>query len=254
VGGEEDGDERSGSGAVISERIFAERYTSFWRQALPMGKEVTDAINNDLRQQFAGYRRQPDRDVRHDLISEVSLRWFAARVVEGRLADRPPEAGELQRLATEASAFVARLRGSPVPELPPPSPTEVSEAEDLTRILVAFVSAQDDRGSIVPRPPFAGCGLLAACRGDLLIGQTLYEVKAVDRGFHQPDVRQLVTYCALNFAAPRYDIRRIGLVNPQRGTFFRSDLEWIVRNLAGRGAAELFHEIVDFLSTERISA
>jgi hypothetical protein len=239
---------------MISERTFADRYTSFWHQALPMGEEVVSAINKDLKQEFSPRRLSSDRDVRHDLISEISLRWFAARVVDGRLSEGRPEASELERLAAEACAFVGRLQGSPVPELPPPSPAEVLEAEALTEALVRFVHAYGGQDVIVPRPSFAGCGLVSACQGDLLIGQTLYEIKAVARGFHQPDVRQLVIYCVLNFAAPRYDIRRVGLINPRLGTFFRSDLEWLVQNLSGQESADLFYDVLDFLSTEGVSA
>lgn len=239
---------------MISERTFAERYTSFWRQAFTIGEEVVRFINKNLTQEFSDPRPQPDREVRYDLISEISLRWFAARVVDGRLSQHRPSASELERLAAEACAFVGRLRGAPVPELPPPSPTEVKEAEALAEVLVEFARTEADRELIVPRPPFAGCGLLAACRGDLLIGQTLYEVKAVEEGFEQPDIRQLLTYCTLNFAAPRYDICQVGLVNPRKGTFFRSDLEVLVQNLSGKSSTELFYEIIDFLSTERVSA
>lgn len=238
---------------MISEQTFAKRYTSFWHQASPMGKEVVSLINS-LKQTFLEPRPQPDVEVRHDLISEISLRWFAACVVEGRLSKNRPSASALEQLTAEACAFVGRLRGSPVPELPPPSPAEMKEAEALAAAFSEFASTAARHEVIVPRPPFAGCGLLSACRGDLLIGQTLYEVKAVEEGFEQPDLRQLLTYCALNFAAPRYDIRGAGLLNPRLGTFFRSDLEWLVQNLSGREPAELFYEIIDFLATERISA
>lgn len=239
---------------MISERTFAERYTSFWHQALPMGEEVVSTVNNHLVKEFP--RRHwllPDREARQDLISEISLRWFSARIVEGRLSEHRPSDTELEQLATEAWRLISHLRGSPSPELPPPSRTEVREAKSLTEILAEFTRARNDPGLIVPRPSFAGCGLLSACRGDLLIGRTLYEIKAVNRGFHQPDLRQTVVYCALNFASPQYDIRRVGLLNPRRGTYFDSDLEWLIRNLSGKGPAELFYEILDFLSTERVS-
>jgi hypothetical protein len=238
---------------MISERTFAERYTSFWHQAFPLGKDVVGLVNS-LKQTFSKHRPEPGIEVRHDLISEISLRWFAACVVEGRLSKDRPSESELERLTMEACAFVGRLRGSPVPELPPPSPAEMKEAEALAEVLSEFVRTEAPHEIIVPRPPFAGCGLLSACRGDLLIGQTLYEIKAVDEGFTQPDLRQLLTYCALNFAAPRYAIRSAGLLNPRLGTFFRSDLEWLVQSLSGREPAELFYEIIDFLATERISA
>ncbi len=239
---------------MISERTFAARYTSFWRQALPMAEEVTDVINKHEKKDFSPPRGLPDQDLRQDLIGELSLSWFTARVVDGRVSKNRPDQSEIDRRTEEASVFIGRLRGSPVPELPSPSEVELKEAEYLTDALTRFVRKQERGQLIVAAPEFAGCGLLEACSGDLLIGQTLFEVKAVDRGFHQPDLRQLVIYCALNFANPRHDVRRIGLINPRRGTYFRSDLEWIVQMLSGQGAAELFYEILDFVSTERVSA
>ncbi|HKV08075.1 MAG TPA: hypothetical protein VJ725_08065 [Thermoanaerobaculia bacterium] len=211
-------------------------------------------MNNHLTREFP--RRHwilPDRETRQDLISEISLRWFSARIVEGRLSKLTPSPVELEQLATEAWRFIGHLRGSPNPELPSPSRAEIQEAKSLTEILVEFSRFRNDPGLIVPRPSFAGCGLLSACHGDVLIGQTLYEIKSVDRGSHQPDLRQIVVYCALNFASPQYDIRRVGLLNPRRGTYFDSDLEWLIQNLSGKGSAELFYEILDFLSTERVS-
>jgi hypothetical protein len=238
---------------LISERTFSDRYTSFWSQCLPIAEEVVSAINNRWRETFVTSRSEPSREVRGDLVSEIGLRWFGDSVRRGRLVGGEPSRARLDRLAAEASAFVGRLRGSPVPELPPPSPTELEEARALARTLALFVRERAGEGAIVPHPPFAGCGLLATCRGDLLVGQTLYEVKDVARGFRQPDLRQLVVYCALNSAAPRHDIQRVGLVNPKRGTFFDCKLEWLARSLSGQGSAELFAEILDFVSTERVS-
>lgn len=239
---------------MISERTFAERYTSFWHQALPLGEEVVSTVNNHLTKEFPRHHWfLPDREARQDLISEISLRWFSARIVEGRLSKHLPSPAELEQLAAEAWRLIGHLHGASSPELPLPSQTELQEAKSLTEILAEFTHYRHDEGLIVPCPSFAGCGLLPACRGDLLIGQTLYEIKSVDRGFHQPDLRQIVVYCALNFASPQYDIRRVGLLNPRRATYFDSDLEWLIQNLSGKGSAELFYEILDFLSTERVS-
>src|SRR6478609_2644190 len=98
---------------MISERTFAVRYTSFWHQALPMGEEVIEAINNNLKREFSRSRPQPDREARHDLISEISLRWFAARILEGRLSKRRPSPSTIEKLVAEACTFVGRLHGAP---------------------------------------------------------------------------------------------------------------------------------------------
>ncbi len=240
---------------MINERFFAERYTSFWHRSLPMGEEFTKAINGHLQEQFADPRPELDEVLRPSLVSELGLRWFGACAEEGELARARPEEDVIERISAEVTTFINRLAGSPDPPLPPPSQEERREAEALAGALATFVGEHAPGEMILPHPRFDGCGLLAPSRGDLLVGETLYEVKAVDQGFRQPHVRQLVIYCALNSAHPQHEIRAIGLINPKRGTYFRSDLEWIVPHLSGGlDPTELFHEVLDFLSTERVSA
>lgn len=168
------------------------------------------------------------------------------------MSKRPPGRAELKRIGEESAKFVARLRREPSPTFP--DAIEMEEAQADAGALLSFVKSYEPGRTIVPQPRFCGCGILSACSGDLLAGTTLYEVKAAKEGFRQPNLRQLLVYCALNFAAPLHEIRRVGLINPRRGTFFRSDLDTFVTKLCGQTPASLFHDIVDFVCTERASA
>jgi hypothetical protein len=68
------------------------------------------------------------------------------------------------------------------------------------------------------------------------------------RVFRTVDLRQVLYYCALNHAARRYSISRVGLVNPRVGVFFVHPLDWLCREVSGVASTELFAEILDFAS------
>jgi hypothetical protein len=106
---------------------------------------------------------------------------------------------------------------------------------------------------IIFEPTFKGCGFLEASVGDLIVGDALFEVKAGDRLFRSTDLRQLITYCAMNFANKSYQIYRAGCVNPRRGTYFVLDLETLALQLSGKSATELFNDIIYYLSSSGIS-
>ena len=91
------------------------------------------------------------------------------------------------------------------------------------------------------------------CKADVLFGETLYDIKAGDRDFRLVDVRQLITYCALNHAVSNYTINKVGVVNPRLGVFFNVGVDELVEGMTGTSAVELFEEITTFLSTDRRS-
>lgn len=232
---------------MISEIDFANRYTSFWHQCLPWGENTVREINRNVRE-FTNPR--PDRGERQDLVGELGFRLFAARISEGRISSNA-SVEDLEEIVRQSADYIARLRREPDVSLP--SPAELAEAQKDADALARFVREYEPQATLIPFPQFYGCGILDACKGDFVAGKTLYEVKATGKGFLQPHLRQLVVYCALNFASPVLDIRRIGLINPRHGTFFRSDLATFVTKRLGKTPETLYSEIIDFLSTSMAS-
>ena len=109
-------------------------------------------------------------------------------------------------------------------------------------------------GEIIHAPSFPGCGLMANCRGDLLCGNTLVEIKARTTGsgrkpFHPEDFKQLLVYCALNYlAGDAYDIQKIELYNPREGYLWESDVSEFIFLVSNSTAASLFEQTGQFLS------
>ncbi len=102
-------------------------------------------------------------------------------------------------------------------------------------------------------PSFPGHGLMANCKGDLLYGTTLVEIKApnVDEGrkpFNPEDFRQVLIYCALNYlAGEKYVINKINLVNPRTGYLWQSNLEEFIFKISKVSSFELFESIGRYL-------
>jgi hypothetical protein len=125
------------------------------------------------------------------------------------------------------------------------------EVREIARRLEGFFF----RGSraVRPRPIFSGCGFVDRSEGDIVRGATLFEVKTVERPFRGNDVRQLITYCALNALAPKCLVNKIGVYNPRRGVYFELDLDTVTREISGKMSGELFEEIYQAIASGAIS-
>ena len=61
------------------------------------------------------------------------------------------------------------------------------------------------------------------------------------------DIRQLLTYCALNYESTQYDIGEVSIVNPRLGTEYRCSLEDLSQRCARLPAFEILTAISAFL-------
>jgi len=130
-----------------------------------------------------------------------------------------------------------------------PSALEYDEILRLTNSIANFCNQHAIREFPVKfGPHFLGCGIVDSSEGDVLMGECLYEFKAGDRSFRTSDLRQLLTYCALNFASHQFKITSIGAVNPRHGTFFALDIETVAFEMSNKSPIELLSEIVYFVS------
>ena len=85
------------------------------------------------------------------------------------------------------------------------------------------------------------------------VGEELWEVKSGDRHFRQTDIRQVLTYCALNYASRTRVIDRFSLVNPRAGVIACGTVDDLARAVAASDPQALFEEIVAFLSFQDAS-
>ena len=186
------------------------------------------------------------------LVNELGFRLYV-KALELRKPIKSLTTEMLKSSLTSTIQYIQSIReiGTALEALPR---SEI--VEESTRLAVnigrffEFASLRTNfkMGRISPSPEFRGCGWLDECQGDFLSAGVLVEVKAGERSFRGIDIRQILIYCALNFAAKSYDISHMCLLNPRLGVFFGEPLERVCQELSGRTASEVLAEIVRFVS------
>jgi hypothetical protein len=151
---------------------------------------------------------------------------------------------EARKLAKYASQF----KGGSKKHKERINDAEKKEAIVLMRRLNDFFAKKHSNIQLILSPIFPGCGKIDDCEGDVLVSTVLYEIKAGDRNFRLIDIKQVLTYCALNYAVQRYKIEKIGLINPRKGVFFLQPLDQLARGLAGTTPSQILSDIMDFIS------
>ena len=180
------------------------------------------------------------------VVNELGFRLFVAGLdQDGPIAALP--ADTVEACTRDSLRHIRGLREHGRAPVPEPSADQIREAAALAERLAMFFrkAAQEP---VVAFPLFRGCGWLDECAGDVVAQGTLFEVKAGDRNFRSIDLRQVLAYCALNFASKTYEILRMCLVNPRLGVFLEESLERVCSELAGRPATDVLGDIVQFVS------
>jgi hypothetical protein len=130
------------------------------------------------------------------------------------------------------------------------SEDEWAEVYGLTEISYRYL---DTLRAPVYLPPIRGCGVVDAAYGDVLDGEHLVEVKAVNRGVRTGDLRQLLTYAAMLYASG-VTVNEITWLNPRRARYWTHPLSAIAYGASGAPAAGLLQEIVNLMLDLQVSA
>jgi hypothetical protein len=151
-----------------------------------------------------------------------------------------------RELGNKVGLYIQRLSGSKINEV---TQKEIEESEELAYSLFLYFQ-NTDLNSLIFWPSFIGCGRLNSCKGDIVLENKLIEVKAGERHFRLIDVRQVITYLALNFCSKKYKLQDIALLNPRTGLVFETSVSILIESCSGRRPVDVFSDIVDFVSTE----
>ena len=210
---------------MISETAFAQGFSSFWKSATPNSERVVRKLNLAVERIDlpVGYGSLPERRA---FINESGFVFFR-KIFDGTQLRMPSKIKGLKdEVFTEVRQALTKYEDINPENLVDANKDEWNEIYLLADTIEKFVSnlkLKEDRVAVSPF--FSGCGLLSGCYGDLLIGTTLIEIKGGDRSFRATDIRQLLTYCALNSLSKQYTIDAVGCLNPRKGIYFIIDLE-----------------------------
>jgi len=213
---------------MISERLFARSFTSFWKNLLPFSEVFVRGVNS--RWDPLGHDGPHTDSVDRAIANEGAVRLF-----------RELSQGKTGASATAlAIAETAKWMGFDTYE--PPSWLH-PELEEMTRTLVWRYGTV----GLLFEPEFVGCGIVNSCAGDFLAGSTLVEVKSGHRGFRSADFRQVLTYLALNYARPIHSIEDVSLYNARLNRLVALSVDNLCLQMGAESPPEVFSSILEFL-------
>jgi hypothetical protein len=105
---------------------------------------------------------------------------------------------------------------------------------------------------VIVSPVFPGCGWVDDAQADLLIDSTLIEIKAGERHFRAIDIRQILSYCALNSSSQSYRIDSVMLLNPRVGTLYEEGIEDLCQKTAGSPSPAILGAIIEYISEPQL--
>jgi hypothetical protein len=235
---------REGYFAMISERKFSKSFSSFWNELLPIAEDYVRLMNRILIRYCKPTKSELkiNRDKR-SVINELSFRLFMYSVKGIHLSSN-----DKHKLSIKVISYIKRIAPNIQTELTL-NKIELNEAEFLSHSLADYF--KDDKTELLKFwPDFKGCGIIHSCKGDIIDNNKLIEVKAGDRNFRITDIRQIITYLALNSISKQYTIKNIALVNPRKGLSFNTNVEEFIEGCSKKKPIDIFGDIIDFISTE----
>ena len=236
---------------MIDAASFSGWYNAFWNDCAPTCEHFVRRLNLDGLERFCPPMAKSGASNRA-LIAEYAFSLFVERRRDN-VANRTQSSNEAledaawaatrKRLAPYVSQGFDLNRGFDEESL--------REVGEIARRLFGFFAKR--KCQLVMRPVFTGCGYVDASEGDIIFGETIYEIKTVERPFRGIDIRQAIMYSALNFASKQFDIKNLGLLNPRRGQYCDVPLDHVCFEISGRPTEELLATIIEAISSSEIS-
>jgi hypothetical protein len=238
---------------MISERRLASSFTSFWQDLLPAGAALVRRMNMNKERFCPPLDSQVD-PTRRAFVNEAGYVLFKTSEESGLPPEEVHGGGEtFRKICDYAWNSIQGSHRFMAPGSAELGEAESSEVLELARRLRDFFQEHGTGNPIGFWPQFAGCGFVDDCQGDILSGNTLYEVKGGERTFRLIDIRQILVYLALNMAAPCYEINQVILMNPRRGTYYKFQIDELAFSVSGKSSVELLSDIIHFVSSGDLS-
>lgn len=230
---------------MITEKRFAASHHGFWHELLPMGEHYIRTVNLEAARFEEPLIARAPPAIR-GIVNEVAFRLFSA-AVSATTSVGQLDGSVVADALVRSTDFIRNFRQHGRGPLPTPGAHAVQEAKELAKRTEAFFSQSASKPLIV-QPRFRGCGWLSACDGDVFSSGVLYEIKSGARPFRTADVKQVLVYCALDFASKEHDVQRVCFVNPREGTYFSESLNDLCILVSGRSSTEVLSELVEYIS------
>lgn len=237
---------------MISERQLAKKYSSIWNELLPMSDRFMRRLNLEAKRYVEPFSSNIP-PAYNALINEVSYRLYKHKnKLDNFDADADADANEYDRVFSDAKVYIEKLSNQSL-KLNLDLKVAIDHDIQLLCDRLSLFYEQNNEKNIQFDPEFNGCGIIDACFGDIVAGETLYEIKAGAREFRAIDLRQLIIYLALNAQSKSFDIKNIALLNPRTGKYWIEDVNEVFLSVSGSTSVEILSNFIAIVSQDRLS-
>jgi hypothetical protein len=230
---------------LIDASTFAVQHNAFWASYTPTSEHFVRRVNLEYADRWSPPLDKPNEPIRAAFVAELAFARMCARIAgmdEHKIKDVALQ---------ETKKHLVFLLENPQTLDREITPIEEAQVATIERNLSSFFEGR--KAPMVTRPLFSGCGYIDTSEGDVISETCLFEIKAVDRPFRSADLRQVMTYCALNHLSRQFDLQRVGIFNPRRGLYFEASIETVSHEISGLSGQELFDTIIHAISSGDIS-
>lgn len=234
---------------MISEQHFSTSFTSIWHDIIPLADTYWRREN--LRVEHWGSPVDNLAPIRiRGFINELAFEVFRKAVELDTRAQSKLLLPLLYDSIEDVSKYILRITND--------SHSVTSELDDKSKaetiaLALNLLRFFTNRESIIFRPKFSGCGIVASCEGDLIYEDCLYEVKAGDRGFRVTDLKQLLIYSSLVFIKEQSAFSSVGLYNPRSGFLWKRTLDSVCLELSGLRQSDVLANIATSMTRLSVS-
>jgi hypothetical protein len=220
---------------MISEVSFSRGYTSFWTEYAPWISDYVSSINKGLVERLEYPIEIGDDTIHRSINNTIAFTLFKNVIEEGN--------NDIEKALLEAKKIIVNY------------PRNNIETYVLSEEYKKIIQRQCERllkhyrGKLIEfYPEFSGCGIMESCQGDMFYNETLVEIKAGERGVLSSDIKQIITYCALNWLSSNSKtIKRVEFYNPRQGILWESELEELIMTVSNLPIEDLFDQIGKYL-------
>ena len=218
---------------MISERDVSEKFSVIWKQNFPLLNSNFIRVFNNTQIEIINNNHIDSIDgVRYDLISEAGFNLAEMAVIY------KIDIVDFLSLNENVSLLISRTAksiwksGNYVSKDLEVSDIEKDQMIKIAYNIIEFINKNNGK-VIFFRPKLKGYGFIPDLEGDLLIDDTLYELKTVNRNFKSSDLKQLFIYLALKQVSDKKCWKYGGLYNPRKGVYCKFNVKNLVYNLSG---------------------
>ena len=204
----------------------------YWAVENLLTRSISEPMHNKAPKEMRG------------LVNELAFIAFCSAIAVSRTLTRDAIRNAITDAIPSAVGYINRVSSAEPVTVQDVDETCIRESAQLVLRLLSFCPTGT---SVKIRPKFSGCGMIAACEGDLIVGDCLYEIKAGDRPFRISDLRQLLTYSALAFASGNLTFNRLGLFNPRTGKVWVRSIDHVCHAVSGQRANDVLSRVVEHM-------